>query len=189
MSQKDWNIFISYSRKDREIVAPLTTLMRITGASVFRDEDCITPGKQWRVVLTESLSAARTVVVFWSENSAESGPVRDEFSSAIESEKDVVPVVLDDTPVNESLSDYQWLDFRPMIASIVKFGSANDTFLPGEQLPRPSPAGGLLGGPTGSAAGALGKLFGEKEVGLTLQEQQQIGNMLLDRILQTEIGE
>lgn len=95
----EWNVFVSYSRLDREIVVPLTQLMRITGGNVFRDEDSINFGKQWRVVVAESLASARTVLVFWSGNSATSEAVQVEYTQAIAQGKDIVPVVLDDSPL------------------------------------------------------------------------------------------
>ncbi|BBL77490.1 toll/interleukin-1 receptor domain-containing protein [Methylomagnum ishizawai] len=107
-----WGVFISYSRMDRNIVAPITDLMRITGAKVFRDEDSILPGKKWKIIITESLNSARTVVVFWCGHSAQSDAVKFEYKTAIELNKDVVPILLDETVLSDELREYQWIDFR-----------------------------------------------------------------------------
>ena len=115
-----WGVFISYSRSDRNIVAPIVELMRVTGIRVFRDEDSIAPGKRWRIMIAESLSAAKTAVVFWCAHSAGSDAVKLEYKTAIELNKDVVPILLDDTALNDELREYQWIDFRP-------FTSVNDT--------------------------------------------------------------
>lgn len=118
-----WTVFVSYSRDDRPLVEPLTRLMRITGTTVFRDEDSIAPGKKWKLQLAETIAKATTVVVFWSKKSSESQMVREEFELAISGEKDVVPILLDDTPLNSQLGEYQWLDFRPLVADLGKRAS------------------------------------------------------------------
>jgi hypothetical protein len=105
-------VFISYSRMDRNIVKPITDLMRITGAKVFRDEDSILPGQKWRIEITESLNSAKTVVVFWCGHSAQSDAVKFEYKTAIELHKDVVPILLDETVLSDELLEYQWIDLR-----------------------------------------------------------------------------
>jgi hypothetical protein len=52
--------------------------MRTTGASVFRDEDSIDPGKRWRVIITKTIEKAVTIVVFWSVNASGSREVAKE---------------------------------------------------------------------------------------------------------------
>lgn len=111
----NWDIFISYSRLDRNIIAPIVELLRIADTSVFRDEDSVRPGKKWLIAIHESLNSCRTVVLFWSAAAAESKWVESEYQKAIELNKDIVPVLLDDTPLIEELCQYQWIDFRALI--------------------------------------------------------------------------
>lgn len=107
-----WKIFISYSRADRAFVVPFATAMRAAGASSFRDEDSIDPGEQWADVIAESIAACEKLFVFWSVAASDSKAVEGEYNSAIALGKVVVPVLLDDTPLPDRLSVYQWIDFR-----------------------------------------------------------------------------
>jgi hypothetical protein len=107
-----WKVFVSYSRNDRNIVSPVVDLLRVTGSRVFRDEDSIRPGEKWRLAITESLRAAKTCVVFWCIHSAKSEEVRREYRTAIELEKEVVPVLLDNTKLVDDLRSYQAVDLR-----------------------------------------------------------------------------
>lgn len=150
---KNWSVFISYSHKDRTLVAPITSLMRIPGNRVFRDEDSIHPGKQWRLTIAETLRNAKTVVVFWSFNSSESAFVREEYTAAIQLGKDVVPVLLDQTPLIAELARFQCLDFRPLI----RVSKITSEFMPtaGGVGSVFTGAGWLLGALLGSVVGAV----------------------------------
>ena len=107
--------FVSYNHQDTAIVGPVVELLRSTGAPVFRDADRIPPGKKWRVVLEDSLQQSDAVVVFWSVRAKESVEVEAEWRRALELRKDIIPVLLDDTPLDNLLSDYQYIDFRSII--------------------------------------------------------------------------
>jgi TIR domain len=117
--------FVSYSHEDAEIVSPVIRLLRSTGAPIFRDSDGISPGKRWRVVLDNSLRGSDVVIVFWSRRAKESAEVESEWRKALELKKDIIPVLLDETPVDVSLGEYQWIDFR----SIIKLGHPWESIL------------------------------------------------------------
>jgi TIR domain len=110
--------FVSYSRQDEKTVSTVIEFMRITGAPVFRDRDGIRPGQKWRAVLDQSIADADAIVVFWSEAAKESEEVRNEWRLGIERGKDIIPVLLDQTPLDPSLSEYQFID----LGSIVRVG-------------------------------------------------------------------
>jgi hypothetical protein len=104
--------FVSYSRKDAEEVKPYVDLLRATGTHVFLDSDCLPPGKRWRLVIDESLEEADSVIVFSSKNSSESKEVESEYERAAQMGKDIIPILLDSTPLSVVLSEYQYIDFR-----------------------------------------------------------------------------
>lgn len=108
-------LFVSYSRHDAAIVGPVVELLRSTGAPVFRDADRILPGKKWRVVLEDSLQQSDAIVLFWSVRAKESLEVEAEWHRALQLRKDIIPVLLDDTRLDDSLSEYQYIDFRSII--------------------------------------------------------------------------
>lgn len=62
------DIFLSYADRDRKTIRPLVRAFEQEGWSVFWDRE-IPLGKTWRQVLDEELSAARCVVVVWTETS------------------------------------------------------------------------------------------------------------------------
>jgi formylglycine-generating enzyme required for sulfatase activity len=89
------DIFLSYASGDRERVRPLVAALTAEGWSVFWDR--ITPvGRAWHEVLEEELSAARSIVVIWSENSIRSSWVREEVDEGKALGLPLFPVLLDE---------------------------------------------------------------------------------------------
>ena len=85
-------------------------------------------------------------------------------------EKDIVPILLDDTALPEALRPYQWIDFRPVFALAVQaHGAGNEISEIDRSLVKGltlgagigAIAGGLSGGAFGAIVGAgLGAIFG-----------------------------
>ena len=112
MSQR---IFVSYSHEDASLVTPVVRLLRATRDFVFLDSDTIRPGKKWREELERALGDASLVVLFWCMHSSESSEVEAEYQAAVAAEKDILPVLLDSTPLQYGLDEYQWIDFRELV--------------------------------------------------------------------------
>ena len=110
-----FEIFVSYSHKDARFVKPLIQYLLPTGSSVFRDEEAIRPGKKWAVVIAEAIEGCSVVYLFWCNHSAGSVEVQKEYEYAIALDKDIVPVLLDETPLTPDLKEYQWVDLRVVI--------------------------------------------------------------------------
>ena len=66
-------------------------------------------------MLADALQKSECVLVFWSANSAPSPAVREEYSVAIQLDKDIAPVLLDETPLQEELRCFQWIDCRSFV--------------------------------------------------------------------------
>ena len=111
---KTYQIFVSYSHHDAWLVKNLVQFLQATGMSIFRDEDSIKPGKNWAVVITSAIESSRRVYLFWCLHSARSDEVRKEYDAAIGHKKDIVPIVLDKTPLPQELAVYQAIDFRDL---------------------------------------------------------------------------
>jgi len=109
-------VFVSYSRKDARLIKPVVALLRARD-SIFLDLDGIKPGKKWRMQLDEALRAAELVVLFWCRHSVRSKEVQKEYEFALSTGKNVLPVLLDSTPMPESLREFQWVDFRELARS------------------------------------------------------------------------
>jgi adenylate cyclase len=58
------DIFVSYSRPDKERVAPLVAALEAEGWSVWWDPE-IAPGEQFDGLISRELDAARSLVVVW----------------------------------------------------------------------------------------------------------------------------
>lgn len=114
---REEGVFAAYARVDEQLVSSLVALIRSVGARVFMDVHSIVPGDKWRPALTTALAEASVVVVFWCAHSAGSREVKKEYLSAHASGKRIIPLLLDDTPPQRPLTDYQWLDFRGTFAS------------------------------------------------------------------------
>lgn len=108
-------IFVSYSRSDAVLIAPIVKLLRGTNEWVFLDTDDIQTGKQWREEISVALSRATLVIVFWCHHSRDSAEVKKEYRAAINARKDVMPVLLDSTTPPRALARYQWVDFREVL--------------------------------------------------------------------------
>jgi len=88
------DIFLSYDREDRERAAALARLLATEGLSVWWDRN-IPPGKSFDTVIEEALTAARCVVVLWSEKSVVSGWVKAEAQEGLR-RRILVPAFLDE---------------------------------------------------------------------------------------------
>ena len=109
-------VFISYSHTDTALVKPVSRLLRVLDSGIFIDSEQIRPGKKWRVELDSALHESRLIIVFWCCHAQASKEVEKEWRYAVSQEKDVLPLLLDSTPLPEALSEYQWLDFQELAA-------------------------------------------------------------------------
>jgi uncharacterized protein YcfJ len=151
MDSAEWKIFVSYSHADIHIVRPLTELIRVTGVGAFRDEDSIPKGARWQMVISDSIAYCKTLIVFWSARAAISEAMASEYNLAIHLHKDVVPVLLDGTPLNEALLEYQWIDLREILSSHRKNGRRRCTKIGAAA----GAAAGTVLGPLGAIGGSL----------------------------------
>lgn len=106
--------FASYSRQDSAFVQPVVSLIRSTSAYVFLDNDSIPLGADWSDHLTTAIADATTILLFWSRHAVRSENVEREWRTGIDAKKDLIPVLLDATPLPEPLRKYQWVTFRDL---------------------------------------------------------------------------
>lgn len=109
------SIFVSYSHRDAGLVKPVVGLLRATKGLVFQDVEAVQPGSRWRPQIAEALRVAHLIVLFWCYHSSRSAEVRKEYELALSTGKDVLPVLLDATPLPKELNEYQWVDFRQFV--------------------------------------------------------------------------
>jgi hypothetical protein len=75
------DVFISYSREDREWVENFAAQLQSEGFSVWWDWDLLV-GKRYRETIDQELQTCRVAVVVWSQHSIQSDFVRDEAEEA-----------------------------------------------------------------------------------------------------------
>jgi hypothetical protein len=87
------DVFISYSRKDREQAAAIAALLTGRGYVVWWDHNLVA-GSRFRDVIDAKLREARKVIVLWSSHSVASPFVVDEAQAAREDAK-LIPVEIE----------------------------------------------------------------------------------------------
>jgi hypothetical protein len=111
-------LVISYARVDQQQVRAVVALLRagLKGLDrvVFWDAD-FEPGEPWFVQMSANIEAAAQLFVFWCAHSAASSQVEREVTYALSRSKIVVPVLIDDTPLNERLAPLHGIDLRGVI--------------------------------------------------------------------------
>ena len=117
MPSENTNVFVSYSHADASLVAPVVKLLRVNKSLVFQDIDSIRPGKKWQGEIATALAESHLVVVFWCDHASRSNEVSKEWQTAIEQEKDLLPLLLDTTPLPPELAEFQWIDFRGTVGA------------------------------------------------------------------------
>jgi len=83
--------FVSYSRKDSEIVDRLVKKLEAAGFDVWIDRGGIQGGEQWMERIVNALDRSDAIIAVLSPNSVASHNVRTELSLAHEAEKRIIP--------------------------------------------------------------------------------------------------
>jgi hypothetical protein len=89
------DVFISYTREDREKAKMLALHLANEGMDVFWDRD-IPVGSSWDRIIENELELAKTVIVLWSRKSVDSDWVRAEASRGAD-RKVLIPVIIERT--------------------------------------------------------------------------------------------
>lgn len=88
-------VFVSYARKDTELVLPLVErLERGTGVRFWIDREGIESAAQFEDVIISAIDDAEVVLCMLSDNAQDSQYTRDEITYALNTEKRVVPILL-----------------------------------------------------------------------------------------------
>ena len=99
----DKDIFISYSRKDAEIVKAIYEWLEKAGYNCWLDVDGMFSGVSYKKVIVDAIKRSKVLLFMSSENSNMSRNVVSEVSVAVEYGKKIIPVRLDMSPYSESI--------------------------------------------------------------------------------------
>ena len=94
-----YDLFISYSREDGERVRPLVEALGELGYRVFFDLESIPVGERWKPRLETAVRHSRALVLCWSARAKASEFVQFEYHKAEGLGKQVLPWLLDGTPL------------------------------------------------------------------------------------------
>ncbi len=109
------HVFISYSRRDSKFVDRIVVDLNNAGIRVWRDVEQITPGQQWHHAIEDALKKSIVLIYVASKNSQDSSWMFREFMGFSETNKLIIPVIIDDEgehSLPHQLKVIQWVDFR-----------------------------------------------------------------------------
>ncbi|HEY7799025.1 MAG TPA: toll/interleukin-1 receptor domain-containing protein, partial [Hyphomonadaceae bacterium] len=111
-----YDIFISYRRTDRELVASVVRRLEARGVGVWYDAE-IDGGADWREVIVEALTHSDMLAIFFSEECNNSRQLKKELAVADSLGKPVVPILIENTQPRGAylyeLADRNWIQMWP----------------------------------------------------------------------------
>lgn len=109
------HIFVSYSHKDEEAATALVIRLQTAGFAVWQDAIALRPSENWKTGIQRGVNEASAFIVLWSEHSSDSEWVGKEVVMALEEhdtrDLPIYQLRLDETALDEKLSDFHALDF------------------------------------------------------------------------------
>jgi hypothetical protein len=111
-----YDIFVSYRRSDRELVASVVRRLEARGVGVWYDAD-IEGGADWRETIVEALTNSDMLAIFFSEDCNNSRQLKKELAVADSLGKPVVPILIENTQPRGAylyeLADRNWIQVWP----------------------------------------------------------------------------
>ena len=115
-----YDVFLSHSSKDKDIVRPLAERLRQDGLKIWFDEWEIQSGDNILSRLEEGLERSRVLVLCMSANAfgsdwaqLESGTYR--FRDPLNKQRRFIPLKLEDAPVKGSLAQFRYINWLPEV--------------------------------------------------------------------------
>lgn len=110
------HVFISYSRKDEEIVISIKSILDEYGIPYWIDKEGIFSGENYKEVIVDAIEVAKVIIFVSSANSNASINVIRELGYAVQQRKTIIPVLLDDAPYAKSIrldiADIDQIDYN-----------------------------------------------------------------------------
>jgi WD40 repeat protein len=113
-----YDVFLSHSAKDKDIVRPLAERLRSDGLRVWFDEWELRAGDGVPARIEEGLEASRVLVLCMSANAFSSDWATLEsytfrFRDPLNKERRFIPLRLDDAPIKGSLAQFNYINWLP----------------------------------------------------------------------------
>lgn len=110
-TEKQRLTFISYSRADSEFALELAKELRSSGFYIWLDQLDIPTGSRWDDEVEKALLECNIFMVILTPDSIASNNVKDEIGYAIDSNKRILPVLLENAVLPFRLRRFQYVDF------------------------------------------------------------------------------
>lgn len=153
-----YDIFVSYRRSDRELVAAVVRRLEERGVTAWYDAD-IEGGADWRETIVDALTNSGMLVIFFSEECNSSRQLKKELAVADTLAKPVVPILIENTQPRGAylyeLADRNWIQVFPDPMAHMDELVEHLAMLAGKGAPAPAsarPAPGLQPVPQARAA-------------------------------------
>lgn len=141
------DVFISYSRRDKEHALSLAERLRASGCSIWIDTQGIEAATSWSREIVTAIDTCKAVLLLLSESSVASHNVVKEVSLASESRKTILPVDLEHVDLTADLR-YQlaglqrvkYADFDAILRGLDRIGAISGaTVTPPKPVPQVAP--------------------------------------------------
>ncbi len=109
------DVFISYSRKDKEFVSRLVASLTSAGRDVWVDWEDIPPSAEWRAEIYTAIREAEAFIFVISPDSSSSAVCREEIEQAVANRKRIIPIVFRPAPretLVKEIGEYNWIYCR-----------------------------------------------------------------------------
>lgn len=120
----DHEVFISYSRKDKDIADFVSNVLKENSIKYWIDKEGIYSSSNYKELIVDAIEVSKAVIFISSENSNASINVIREIGYAVNMNKPILPLMLDDAPYAKSIrldiSDIDQIDFKNPVASSKK---------------------------------------------------------------------
>jgi WD40 repeat protein len=113
----EWDVYVSYSRRDEVRVGRLADRLRAAGLRVWLDRWMIRPGTDIPTAIEDGLERSRTLVLCMSKGAFDSDWVALERNTAIFRDPEnrhrrFIPVLLEDCAVRDTIRRYAYVDLK-----------------------------------------------------------------------------
>jgi hypothetical protein len=109
------SIFISYAGRDLKTATTLCQALEAQGFGCWMASRDIPPGENFQIAIVRAIRAAQVMVLVFTQHSNHSEEVAKELALASQTRLRVVPLRMDDVPLNEAFAyefaTRQWIDF------------------------------------------------------------------------------
>lgn len=103
---KQNTVFVSYSSKDRIIVNQIVGMIEEMGISCWKAPECIPAGSSYAREIPKAIAGCEVFLLMLSKTSQDSIWVEKEIDNAITNRKTIIPLALDDEPLNDAFLFY-----------------------------------------------------------------------------------